>query len=99
MDVAEDDVDGDATRLWANLRRSRTAKSWDTDREQRAPEQLPLPGFRDRPFVGAETPKQVLRWVLRVLARTEVGDRYCDRRRQPELDALLGVSDIHGSID
>jgi len=58
------------------------------------PKQLCLPGFRDRPFVGASTPNKVVRWVLRLMARTEARDLYFVRKRsRASIDELLGVDD------
>src|SRR5215472_169387 len=60
------------------------------------PHQLALPGFRDRPFMGAKTPNKVARWVLRVLARTEARDVYLARNRRFEsIDGLLRIDSGH----
>lgn len=59
----------------------------------KSPQQLPLPGFRDRPFMGVQPPIRVARWVLRLLARTEARDAYLARNHSPSagIDQLLGI--------
>lgn len=65
-------------------------RSYDPDDAR----QLCLPGFRDRPVLCARNPIRVVRWVLRILARTEALSNYAARRQPvPGIDALLGVDE------
>jgi len=83
-------------QLRSNIRSRWRAKTQPPADRQAQAAQLPLPGFRDRPFVGSSIPNKVVRWVLRVLARTEARDRCFAKLRSLEgIGELLGIDDEH----
>jgi transitional endoplasmic reticulum ATPase len=87
-------------QFWSHILARLGDHAEDPEDGYRGTKQLCLPGFRDRPFVGAPTPKKVARWVLRVLARTEARDLYFVRKRsRPSIDELLRIDDTQRPKD
>lgn len=94
MDTECSNGDAKNERFWSHVLSRVGGDAQVSHRDTGGPKQLCLPGFRDRPFVGASTPNKVARWVLRVLARTEARDLYFVRKRsRTSIDELLGIDD------